>query len=57
MVQRDNRLSPSGIEFFRKKINNKEYLSEAIERIAMVLSNEIPELTHGGAYNERKRRK
>ncbi|MDR1950282.1 MAG: hypothetical protein LBQ38_12890 [Spirochaetaceae bacterium] len=57
MVQKKNRQPPSGIELLRKKINNDQYMNEAIQRIALVLSNEIPELTQGGTYNERKRRK
>jgi hypothetical protein len=57
MVQQESRLPPSGIEFLRKKINNEEYLYEAIQRIALVLSNEIQEMTQRGAQNERKGRK
>jgi hypothetical protein len=41
----------------RNKINNKDYLYEAIQRIALVLSNELLELSRGGAYNERQRKR
>jgi hypothetical protein len=57
MVQQENRLPPSGIELLREKINNEEYLYEAIQRIALVLSNEIQDISQGGGQNERKRRK
>jgi hypothetical protein len=45
------------IAILKQKIDNEEYLSEAIQRIAQVLSNEILELPHGGSYHERKGRK
>jgi hypothetical protein len=57
MLQQESRLPPSGIELLRKKINNEEYLYEAIQRIALVLSNEIQEMNQKGARNERKGRK
>lgn len=57
MVQQERRLPPSAIDFLRKKVNNEEYLYEAIQRIALVLSNEIQEMTQRGTQNERKRRK
>jgi hypothetical protein len=42
------------IAILRQKIDNKDYLYEAIQRIAQVLSNEILELPHGGSYHERQ---
>jgi hypothetical protein len=44
----------SRIAILRQKIDNKDYLNEAIQRIAQVLSNEILELPHGGSYCERQ---
>jgi hypothetical protein len=38
------------IDVLKKKINNEDYLSEAIHRIAFVLSNEIS----GGGAIDRK---
>jgi hypothetical protein len=38
----------SRIEFLRKKIDDEEYLKEAIQRIAQVLSNEILDIAQGG---------
>jgi hypothetical protein len=40
----------------KKKINDKDYLYEAIQRIALVLSNEINGVSGGKKANERKRR-
>jgi hypothetical protein len=45
------------IEILRKKIDNKEYLYEAIQRIALILSNEILDISQGGVNYERQRRK
>jgi hypothetical protein len=44
------------IAILRQKIDNEDYLSEAIQRIAQVLSNEILELPQGGSYHERQRK-
>jgi hypothetical protein len=40
----------------KKKIDNKDYLYEAIQRIALVLSNEINGVSGGKEANEWKRR-
>jgi hypothetical protein len=47
--------SAARIESLRKKINNEDYLGEAIQRIAQILSNEILDVPHGGSY-ERQRK-
>jgi predicted nucleic acid-binding Zn-ribbon protein len=57
MLQQESRLPAAGIESLRKKINNEEYLYEAIQRIALVLSNEIQDMNQKGDRNERKGRK
>jgi len=49
----DPPLSNSRIDALKKKINNEEYLFEAIHRIAFVLSNEITGISGGGTV-ERK---
>jgi len=46
-------LSNARIDALKKKINNEEYLFEAIHRIAFVLSNEISGISGGGTV-ERK---
>jgi hypothetical protein len=43
------------IEILKKKIDNEDYLGEAIQRIAQILSNEILDIHHGGMYHERQR--
>jgi GMP synthase PP-ATPase subunit len=40
------------IAILKQKIDNEDYLNEAIQRIAQVLSNEILELPYGGSYHE-----
>ncbi|MDR0997614.1 MAG: hypothetical protein LBL70_00985 [Treponema sp.] len=53
-----NRLDSLELEKFRGKIDSKEYLDEAIQRIALVLSNELLNVSRKGLYHyERKRRK
>jgi hypothetical protein len=46
----------SRILALKKKIDDKDYLYEAIQRIALVLSNEINGVSGGTEINERKRR-
>jgi hypothetical protein len=52
-----SRFDSSEVERLRKKVDSKEYLDEAIQRIALVLSNEILNISQKGQYYERKRRK
>jgi hypothetical protein len=51
-VRAGNRLGPAELEQLRTKINDREYLFEAIECLAMILSNEILNIPQGGAYSE-----
>ena len=46
--------SQDKLSLLKEKINNEDYLVEAIQRIAQVLSNEITGIPRGGA-GERKR--
>jgi hypothetical protein len=41
VIQKDNQLGSAELEQLRDKINNKDYLYEAIQRIALILSNEL----------------
>jgi hypothetical protein len=50
-------LGSAELERLRMKINNKDYLYEAIKRIALVLSNELLDMNQGGAYHERQRKR
>jgi hypothetical protein len=45
------------LEVLRKKINNEEYLYEAIQRIALILSNELLNIPQGGWNYERQRKR
>jgi hypothetical protein len=53
-IQKENRTPHSGIELLRKKINNEVYLNEAIQRIALVLTNEILDVSQGGLIRGRQ---
>ena len=46
----------SKLEVLRKKINNEDYLHEAIQRIALIISNELLDLPQGGRSYERQRK-
>ncbi|MDR2375258.1 MAG: hypothetical protein LBD96_02350 [Treponema sp.] len=49
--------APFDPENLRKKINNEEYLYEAIQRIAQVLSSELLKMSQGRIYHERQRKR
>ena len=54
----EHTLSSTRIEQLRKRINDKEYLYAAIQRIALVLSNELIDMSpDGGNYYERQRKR
>lgn len=55
-MQAESLLKPSRIELLQQKINNEDYLYEAIQRIALVLSNEILGIPQGGVFHERQRK-
>jgi hypothetical protein len=45
---------PNKLVLLRQKVNDEDYLAEAVQRIAQILSNEITG-TAGGGVLERKR--
>jgi hypothetical protein len=49
-------LGPIKLARLRKKINNEDYLNGAIQRIALILSNELLDIPQGGLYHERQRK-
>jgi hypothetical protein len=53
-TQKKDRMSYSGIELLRKKIDNEAYLMEAIQYIARVMSNEILDIHQGGLVHEQQ---
>jgi len=44
------------LEILRQKINNEDYLHEAIQRIALIISNELLDLHPGGRPYGHKRK-
>ena len=44
------------LDVLRQKINSKDYLHEAIHRIALIISNELLDLPQGGRSYERQRK-
>jgi hypothetical protein len=50
-------LADPKLEILREKINNEEYLHEAIQRIALILSNELLDIPQGGWNYERQRKR
>jgi len=45
------------LEALRQRVNDETYLCAAIQRLALVMSNELMDITKEGGYYERKRRK
>jgi hypothetical protein len=52
----EHTLSPTRLEHLRKCINDKDYMYAAIQRIALVLSNELMDMSQGASKNERQRK-
>jgi len=51
----ENGLGVNELEALRAKINNEEYVYEAIQRIALILSNELLDIPQGGNYEQRRK--
>ena len=50
-------LNSTELELLRQRINDEDYLQAAIQRLALVLSNELMEMTMEGGRNERQRKR
>jgi len=50
-------LNSGELELIQRRINDEDYLHAAIQRLALVLSNEIMDITMEGGRNERQRKK
>ena len=48
-------LGVTELEALRAKINNEEYVNEAIQRISLILSNELLDIPHGGNHEQRRK--
>jgi len=56
IIHDENTNGLSKLEVLRLKINNEDYLHEAIQRIALIISNELLDLPRGGRLYERQRK-
>ena len=55
MMIMEHSLSSTRLEQLRQRINDKDYVCAAIQRIAFVLSNELMAMSQGGeSYHERQ---
>ncbi|GHT82214.1 hypothetical protein FACS1894137_00680 [Spirochaetia bacterium] len=54
-IQRENQSGVSRIDLLKAKIQSEAYLDEAIQRMALVMSNEILGIPQGGTGHERQR--
>ena len=50
-------LGPPELENLRTKINSEEYVKEAIQRIAQILSNELLDIPQGGNHEQQRKRR
>jgi hypothetical protein len=55
-VQRDHHREPAELESLKLKINDQKYLYDAINCLAMILSDEILNIRQGGIDHEWERR-
>ena len=53
----EHTLSSTKLEQIRRRINDEDYLYAAIQRLALVLSNELMDMTQEGARHERQRKR
>ena len=51
----DKSLGMPELEALRAKINNEEYVHEAIQRIALILSNELLDIPQGGSHEQQRK--
>ena len=45
------------LELLKQRINDDNYLNAAIQRLALVMSNELMDITTEGGRNERRKRR
>ena len=50
-------LNARKLESIRRRINDEDYLHAAIQRLALVLSNELMDITQEGERHERQRKR
>jgi hypothetical protein len=55
-ARQENQAKASRLALLRAKVNSEDYLFEAIQRLAQIMSNEILGIPHGGMFHERQRK-
>jgi len=50
-------LNSQKLETLRQRINDEDYLHAAIQRLALILSNELMDMTQEGVRHERQRKR
>jgi len=50
-------LNARKLELLRRRVNDEDYLHAAIQRLALVLSNELMDITQEGERHERQRKR
>jgi len=50
-------LNSKRLELLRQRINDEDYLHAAIQRLALVLSKELMDMTQEGERHERQRKR
>jgi len=50
-------LNSDELEMLRRRVDDEDYLHAAIQRLALVMSKELMELTMKGGRNERQRKR
>jgi len=56
-VKVESHVREQRLELLRLRINDENYMYAAIQRLALVMSNELMEISKEGGRYERKRRK
>jgi len=56
-MMKEQALNSKRLELLRRRINDENYLSAAIQRMALILSNELMEISTEGGRHERQRKK
>jgi hypothetical protein len=56
-VSRIQDLESKRLELIRQRINDENYLNAAVQRLALVLSNGLMDITQEGERHERKRKR
>ncbi|MDR2542974.1 MAG: hypothetical protein LBC80_05950 [Treponema sp.] len=50
-------IKPDRVEILRQRLNDENYIHAAIQRLALIMSRQLMEISKEGIYYERKRRK